>query len=178
MEYRIRETGAVVQSHELHAMHPNVSGIRPETCVDFGADPVYPSEPPVPGLHQKLVRDGAELVDGIWRARYALVQMSESEASQVNESMKNRIMGQVQSRLDQVAQERGYDSMLSLCSYATSTVPRFAAEGQYGVDLRDQTWAALVQIYAAVASGARAVPSWDDIEAELPAVVWPTVSEG
>jgi hypothetical protein len=49
----------------------------------------------------------------------------------------------VQTRLDLLAQSWGYDNILSLCSYATSKVARFAAEGQVGVDWRDQTWAAV-----------------------------------
>lgn len=51
----------------------------------------------------------------------------------------------VQARLDLLAQSWGYDHILSLCSYATSKVPRFAAEAQIGVDWRDATWAAVMQ---------------------------------
>ena len=47
----------------------------------------------------------------------------------------------VQSRLDSMAQAWGYDSMLSLCTYATSKIPRFAAEGKIGANFRDDTWA-------------------------------------
>ena len=58
----------------------------------------------------------------------------------------------VQARLDLLAQSWGYDHILSLCSYATSKVPRFAAEAQIGVDWRDATWAAVMRYETTVAS--------------------------
>lgn len=79
----------------------------------------------------------------------------------------------VQAHLDAVAAERGYDSMLSLCSYATSTVPRFAAEGQAGVAHRDAVWMACHAVEDAVLAGERAVPTGAELVAELPAMVWP-----
>ena len=78
-----------------------------------------------------------------------------------------------QARLDTWAQSRGYDGILSACTYATSQIPRFQAEGQHCVDLRDQTWARLYEILAEVEAGTRPVPlSLAEIEADLPALTW------
>jgi len=80
---------------------------------------------------------------------------------------------EAQSRLDTWAQSRGYDGILSACTYATSQVPRFQAEGQRCVDLRDQTWARLYEILAEVEAGARPVPmSLAEIEVDLPMLAW------
>lgn len=80
----------------------------------------------------------------------------------------------IQQRLDTFAQTRNYDSILSACTYATSTVPKFKTEGQACVNLRDATWAAAYQILADVQAGDRPMPaSIADIEADLPAAVWP-----
>ncbi len=84
------------------------------------------------------------------------------------------IVQATQARLDAFARERGYDGILSACTYATSGVPRFAAEGQRAVQARDETWATLYEILNQVRAGARPAPaSLADIEAELPALEWP-----
>ena len=84
-------------------------------------------------------------------------------------------MGNVQNRLDTFAQSEGraYDNMLSACTYATSTNLVFAAEGQYCVGARDNTWAAAYKIMNDVISGQRQIPAWEEIEAELPELAWP-----
>lgn len=80
----------------------------------------------------------------------------------------------IQHRLDGFARTRGYDSILSACTYATSTVTKFKSEGQACVNLRDATWSAAYAILAQVQAGTRPMPaSIADIEADLPAAVWP-----
>ncbi len=82
------------------------------------------------------------------------------------------ITAEVQQRLDGFAQTRNYDGILSACTYATSTVPQFATEGQYCVNARDSTWAALYAVMADVQAGTIPMPSGiDDIS--LPVLEWP-----
>ena len=89
-------------------------------------------------------------------------------------ALKSGIESRTQQRLDDFARARNYASMISLCTYATSTNQRFSAEGQYGVEARDATWAKLYEILDEVESGIRPVPSsYEDIEPELPALDWP-----
>ena len=80
----------------------------------------------------------------------------------------------MQSYLDHTAQERGYDGILSLCSYATSANPRFGPEGQAGVSLRDAVWAYGYRIIAEIQAGTRPVPSAEELIAALPSIVWPS----
>jgi hypothetical protein len=81
---------------------------------------------------------------------------------------------QIQKRLDDFARTRNYDGILSVCTYATSSVPKFAAEGQYCVNARDATWAAAYAILAEVLEGQRPVPSSiADFETDLPDLTWP-----
>lgn len=79
----------------------------------------------------------------------------------------------VQRHLDSTARTRNYDGILSLCSYAASANPKFGPEGLAGVAWRDAVWAACYAILADVQGGQRAVPTADELLAELPAMVWP-----
>ena len=79
----------------------------------------------------------------------------------------------IQARLDAFAQTRLYDGILSVCTYATSSVPSFAAEAAYCVAQRDATWEAGYTILADVQGGRRSMPTVEQVMAELPALEWP-----
>jgi len=105
------------------------------------------------------------------------VELSADELQAIMKSkvakVKAEITQAVQQRLDAFAQTRNYDNILSACTYASSTVPQFAYEGQQCIDLRDATWGKLYQIMQEVEAGQRPMPAgYADIEAELPACVW------
>lgn len=88
--------------------------------------------------------------------------------------IQQEIIDATQKRLDTFARTKGYDGILSACTYATSAVPQFQTEGQYCVSARDATWASLYQILAEVQTGTRPVPTgYADIEADLPVLEWP-----
>lgn len=82
----------------------------------------------------------------------------------------------IQQRLDDFVRQRGYDSILSACTYATSVVPRFKAEAQYCVEARDATWAACYAIMGEVQAGQRAMPTLDEVMIQLPELMWPDLA--
>ena len=98
------------------------------------------------------------------------------------DQIRAEIVQATQARLDAFAQTRNYDGILSACSYATSSVPQFRAEGQYCVKARDATWAALYAHLAQVQAGELPLPQgYADLEAQLPILNWPdetSVTEG
>lgn len=121
----------------------------------------------VPGVLGEYVEaDWLTMRDDEMRARPSAISNEDR--------IRAEIMDGVQRYLDDFARTKTYDGILSACTYATSTVPRFAAEGQYCVQARDACWAAVASIEADVMAGNRPAPSgFEDIRAELPALSWP-----
>jgi hypothetical protein len=79
----------------------------------------------------------------------------------------------MQAVLDSTAKARNYDGILSACTYATSTVDKFRAEGQACVEWRDKVWAFGYDLLAQVDAGQTPPPALADLAAILPQMVWP-----
>ena len=126
-----------------------------------------------PATH--AVREAAP-VDGVQQWEVYPLPAEEATANQAAavQALQQSIVDATQRRLDDFARTRNYDGILSACTYATSAAPKFAAEGQYAVQARDATWAALYQFMADVQAGTKPVPSgFEDVEPLLPALEWP-----
>lgn len=109
-----------------------------------------------------------------WETAWVVRSKTPQEMEAYLQALQNSIVDATQQRLDTFAQTRNYDGVLSLCTYVTSANSKFKQEGQYGVEARDTTWAKLYEILTEVQAGTRPVPAgYDDIEAELPPLVWP-----
>lgn len=140
---------------------------------------VFPTPAPAHDAVTHFVREIApELVEGNYEQRWEVYALSQEQAAAnqaaFNRTRFNQIVAQAQARLDAFARTRNYDGILSLCTYATSPTAKFAAEGQYGVEARDATWAALYAMLAEVQAGTRPMPSgFADVEPELPELAWP-----
>jgi hypothetical protein len=79
----------------------------------------------------------------------------------------------MQAVLDTTAKARNYDGILSACTYATSTVDKFRAEGQACVEWRDKVWAFGYDLLAQVDAGQTPPPALADLARILPQMVWP-----
>lgn len=150
-------------------------------------------EQAVPMYHIAYIKDGHEVFKcGIgpvpvdWLRDNGIEEWREVDpCAPVEPSIDNIIqeyMDMVQARLDNFARSGGkaYDNMLSACTYATSTNPVFKAEAQYCVEKRDETWDAahkfLNEMLPLVMAGERGIPTWEEVEAVLPVLQWPEVS--
>lgn len=121
----------------------------------------------------KCVEETPVFSDTVLVQTWTVVPLLPSEIEVRKNRIKQEIIDQVQLRLDEFAQSRNYHNMLSACTYATSADPRFSAEGQHCVDLRDATWNVLYTVLAEVEAETRPMPQgFADIESELPILTW------
>lgn len=97
----------------------------------------------------------------------------EPEPADPTQALIAQVTRVVQIRLDSVAQQRGYDGILSACTYVASAVPRFKAEAEAAVAWRDAVWSKCYEILAQAQAGERAVPSLGEVLQELPQIQWP-----
>lgn len=89
------------------------------------------------------------------------------------EEIRKQLTDGVQSYMDSVAQTRGYDDILKAISYRGDTVnTTFAQEGEACFTWRSQVWTKYYAILAEVKAGNRAIPTLEEVIAELPVLVW------
>lgn len=123
-------------------------------------------------LPDRLVADGEHFQLSIL-GEYTLLEDGDYTPPPDLAALQRDIITRTQARLDTFANARGYDGILSACTYVASQVPRFAHDGQVAVQSRDATWAKLYEILGEVEAHKRPIPSgFADIEADLPVLVW------
>ena len=142
---------------------------------EWGVFPVTATTPPAfDPPTQKLVEELPANIGGTWTQVWSVVALTADELAAKQQQVREEIAVRVQERLDAFARTRGYDNIVSACSYATSAHAKYGPEGRYCVAARESTWDALFAIEADVIAVNRPMPAgYEDIEAELPALVWP-----
>jgi len=135
-------------------------------------------QPAFDAITQRCFRNGCEYVNGQWQYKWTIENLPANQVTAnqaaADKALYDSIVSATQVRLDTFAQSRGYDSILSACTYASSSVTKFSTEGQYCVDARDSTWAKLIDILGEITAGTRPRPfGYESIESDLPPLVWP-----
>lgn len=167
--------------HAVRAAFHNTSFpaiMTDELLQEFGVFPVTPSVPEFDRITQGIRERLPTLLDGKYVQEWEIYPLDAETVAENKDAeakrIRREIMDGVQRYLDDFATTKTYDSMLSACTYATSTVPKFQREGQYCVEKRDECWATVARIEAEVLAGTRPAPAgFDDIKGELPALEWP-----
>lgn len=170
---------------DIRASFPNVSFAHPFVVPEGYAVLFQAPKPEHNPVTHTVVEGTPQLTfKGHWEQTWVLqpiYQTPEQEAAalaaaaqEASLAFQASVINQVQQRLDSFARTRNYDGILSACTYASSTMPKFHSEGQYAVTARDATWAALYGILNDVGTGAVPMPSsYQEIEALLPSLEWP-----
>lgn len=182
MYVKLDENGIVLKypysKEDLKAENPSVS--FPDTLTSKVLDPFnvkevsITSRPLYNKASEKVVEDFPVEQLGGWFQQWKKVPLSAEEKESKKLEIEQEIQKQVQSQLDSFAQSRYYNNILSATSYINSTNPKFASEAQYALELRDNTWSALLTILNEVTQGTRDMPSsLGDIIDELPLMQWP-----
>lgn len=165
---------------DLRLANPDISfAVNPsdEDLALFGLMRVFFTTPPTANEDTQKVVEEFPVFNATaqrWEQTWQVVALTADELQARDTALYDSIVQGTQARLDTFAKTRGYDNILSACTYATSPTVKFAIEGQYCVDVRDATWAKLIEILGEVTAGTRPRPSgYADIEADLPPLVWP-----
>lgn len=163
---------------QLRNDHPNTSFPQPYELTELAAFDVYEvvdSTPPVfSTMSQRLDEAAPVMVKGVWTRQWQVADLSPAEQAAAVAAIIASVTSNTQARLDTFARTRGYDGILSACTYASSAIPKFAADGQYAVNARDATWATLYAFMADVGAGTKPMPTgFAEVEPLLPALVWP-----
>ena len=113
------------------------------------------------GKHQIVEREGYYFVEAI----------PELTPEEIAERIQKQLTDAVQHVLDAKARELLYDNCLSVCSYVETGVAKFDAEGRAFRAWRSAVWAKGYEILAQVQAGQRAIPTEEQLIAELPNLV-------
>ena len=127
---------------------------------------VVETPPPPCRIFERAEKAGFVLDGEEWGVAWSVVPWALEE-------IQLHLVNEIQLHLDATAQARAYDGILSLCTYATSPSPKFAAEGQSGVEWRDACWTKGYEILGECQAGLRPIPTPQELIIELPAMVWP-----
>lgn len=146
---------------EIRAMFPNTSIPNDANLEEFGFYKLIPTSPPAVLPWHRIDQAPPDGNVQTW------VQIPLTEAEIIAQCS-----ALLEEKLNNFAKERGYDTILAACSYATSTVDKFRNEGQICVKHRDNSWYRLFEILAEVRDGFRLMPTWEELDAELPTLTW------
>jgi hypothetical protein len=152
-------------------------------------DTLIPNHDPLTQYVQELT---PVFVEGVWKRRYQVNLLAQEIAADRANTAKLDLMKRIEEaaddRLKNFAKTRGYGSLDSIGRYKNLSddeieamqpdekplAAKFRAECKYLSVMTTRTYAKLYLILDQVEKGQRPVPtSYQDIEADLPELVWP-----
>lgn len=90
------------------------------------------------------------------------------------EDIKQELTDGVQMYMDEVAAARGYDGILSVCTYINTGVERFDTEGEQARKWRSKVWEFCYAYLDDVVAGKKPIPTLAELLMQLPTIDWNT----
>lgn len=117
-------------------------------------------------------------IDGNWyQAGYAPMKSEEQKQKEAIEAAYQLFDSNVEKRLNDFAATRRYASIYTASGARDSQIEKYAAEGAYCFKMWGETYAKCEELLAEympdVLAGKRPIPTWEEIEAQLPVLQWP-----
>jgi hypothetical protein len=181
------ETNKLLTESEVRSLYPNTSFPTPFSPPE-GIVVVFESPTPTVNQFQTYILDGVTIdTKGNYVKNYKTVDKFQDQLDESGNVIKTKaefenevlveqqtqliksLTDTIQKHLDDTAIEYGYDSILSMCTYATSTDEQFRTQGQRAVEFRDAVWNAAIGIMNDVKSGAIETPNSETLIGMLPA---------
>ena len=123
--------------------------------------------------YTQVVIEGQPMnVGGAWTQVWIVRDATDAEEAAAFSQLQATYEQAVQQHLDTTAQSRGYDNMMSACSYAAGSHPKFSVEGRDCIAWRSAVWEKSYEILTAVKNKTRPLPTIEEVIAELPPMVW------
>ena len=124
--------------------------------------------------------EGTECIQ--WEAQETFVGDTDLTLAQVEadffnlfveaDKVQRELTAMVQEYMDKAVMARGYDGILSACSYVDTGVEKFDTEGAKCREWRSAVWAKCYEVLDDVLQGNRAVPTAEELLAMLPKLEW------
>lgn len=162
---------------DIKMLYPNVSFGYPFVPPSEFAEVVVKEPPAIDPYSQVLVEKTPKLYRGVYSQQWDVLDLDQRTVHENVikriDNLKEEFMSAVQMHMDSEAKKKGYDNILSACTYANSTIPKFKAEGKAAVLWRDQIWDYCFVNIQSMQAGTRSLPK--DIQSfieELPKINW------
>ena len=117
-------------------------------------------------------------IDDQWYvAGYAPMKTDEQKQKEAVEAAYKAFDSNVEARLNAFAATRRYKDIYTAKAAKDSHITKYAAEGQYCELMWGETYVKCEELLAEympdVLAGKRPIPTWEEIEAQLPPLMWP-----
>jgi len=139
---------------------------------DFGVYPVTEITKPVENYTKIVEEVQPENINGVWTQKWVVRNATTEELLLATQQMVEQYTQAIQKHLDNTARTRNYENIISACSYASGSHPKYSVEGRDCLQWREAVWDKGYEILNDVQAGRRLLPTIQEVINELPPMVW------